>query len=47
MEGSRSEERDHVEQLQKKLEEALTQKQECEAKLANYEARLQVGMPLL
>lgn len=40
-EGSRSEERDHVEQLQKKLEEALTQKQECEAKLANYEARLQ------
>ncbi|CAN8032239.1 unnamed protein product, partial [Ixodes persulcatus] len=41
VEGSRSEERDHVEQLQKKLEEALTQKQECEAKLANYEARLQ------
>ncbi|CAN8012117.1 unnamed protein product, partial [Ixodes pacificus] len=47
VEGSRSEERDHVEQLQKKLEEALTQKQECEAKLANYEARLQVGTPLL
>lgn len=43
IQGSRSEEQENVEQLQKKLEEALTQKQEYEAKLANYEARLRDG----
>lgn len=43
IQGSRSEEQENVEQLQKKLEEALTQKQEYEARLANYEARLRDG----
>ncbi|KAL3178061.1 hypothetical protein MRX96_038597 [Rhipicephalus microplus] len=43
IQSSRSEEQENVEQLQKKLEEALTQKQEYEARLANYEARLRDG----
>ncbi|KAL1427183.1 hypothetical protein MTO96_017688 [Rhipicephalus appendiculatus] len=43
IQSSRSEEQENVEQLQKKLEEALTQKQEYEARLANYEARVRDG----
>ncbi|XP_064482051.1 protein diaphanous-like isoform X2 [Ornithodoros turicata] len=39
VQSSKHEDPLEIQQLQKKLEEALTQKQECEAKLANYEAR--------
>lgn len=40
VQSAKNEDPAEVQQLKKKLEEALTQKQECEAKLANYEARL-------